>query len=417
MLKESIFDRKDVLAMQKFYSDIKIDVAMFGEFSITIDGHQLTNLKGRTKRVWMLIQYLIANRHKELTLDNIVEVLWEDNECGDPLNALKNLIYRARALLKELSGNDRLEFIKYEHNTYAWNNSFDCTVDSELFEQYCKQGRDISNSAHVRIENMKKALALYKGEFLPKSSYSSWVISSAAYYSALYNECVIKLCGLLIEEQRFAEIVEICEIALKYAPFEEAIHKMLLYGYISMGQRGQALDHYNEVVDLFYRELGVDITDSLRPIYKQLINSINHIEIDLSVINNDLREAAAAEGAFYCDYDVFKSIYRVQARTILRTGQSIYILLFTLTDPEGAIPQPEVAKVAVSRLKDSILYSLRKGDVVSSFSATQFIVMLPVITYENAQKVADRILQKFHFSYRKDNVTVSVRINPVDSVI
>ncbi len=401
---------------QNSTTDIKVEVTMLGEFSITVNGIQLTNLKGRTKRVWMLIEYLIANRKKDISLNQLVEVLWEEDECGDPLNALKNLIYRARSLLREIAHTGNAEFIKFERNTYAWNNEFDCTVDTEQMEEYRKQASDRSKSDEERIDLFKKALALYKGEFLPKTSYSTWVISAAAYYSTLYSECVMKVCSLLIEQQRFDETIEICESALVHAPFEEPIHKMLLYAFISTGQRNRALDHYNHVIDLFYRELGVDITDSMRPLYKQLINSIDHIEIDLSVIKNDLKEAAAANGAFFCDYDVFKSLYRVQARTILRTGQSIFIVLFTLTDQEGGIPEPEVTSLAVARLKDAILTSLRKGDAVASYSATQFIVMLPLISYENAQSVADRVLQKFRFEYRKGNVKITTRINAVDSV-
>lgn len=397
-------------------SDVKIEVNMLGEFSITINGNQLTNLKGRTKRVWMLIEYLLANRKKDISLEKIVEVLWDEYECGDPLNALKNLVYRARALLREISKDENAEFIKFERNTYSWNNAYDCVIDTEQFTDCWKQASDSSKPDEERIDSYKKAIALYRGEFLPKSSYSTWVISATAYYTTLYNECVLKVCSLLIDHQRFDEVRTICESALTYSPLEESIHKMLLYAYISTDQRNKALEHYNHAIDLFYKELGVDITDSMRPLYKQLINSINHIEIDLSVIKNDLKEAVATSGAYYCDYDVFKSIYRIQARALLRTGQAVFIVLITLTDLNGAIPEPEVAKLAVSRMKDAILTSLRKGDAVASYSATQFILMLPLTNYENAEMVTERVLQKFRFEYRKNNIKVTTRINAVDSV-
>ena len=397
-------------------SGTKIEVSMLGEFSITINGNQLTNLKGRTKRVWMLIEYLLANRKNDVSLEKLVDVLWEEGECGDPLNALKNLIYRARTVLKDLSKDETAEFIKFERNTYAWNNNFDCVIDTEQLVEFRNRAADRSKPDEERIDFYKKALALYRGEFLPKSSYSTWVISAAVHYATLHTDCVLKLCSLLMDHQRFEEIIQICESALVFAPMEESIHKLLLCAYISTGQRNKALTHYNSVIDLFYKELGVDISDSMRPVYKQLINSINHIEIDLSVIKSDLTEAYTAGGAYYCDYDVFKSIYRIQARTILRTGQSIFIVLFTLTDLNGEIPDPEVTKVAVGRLKDAILTSLRKGDAFASYSATQFIVMLPFINYENAEIVSNRILQRFRFEYRKNNVQVSTRINSVDSV-
>lgn len=395
-------------------SESKIKVTMFGEFSITINGHQLTNLKGRTKRVWMLIEYLIANRRNDISVETLTEVLWEEDECGDPLNALKNLIYRARELLKDLSQNPHEQYIEYIRNTYAWNNSYSCTVDTEQFVAFWKQGGDASQSGENRIEAYKSAIALYRGEFLPKSVYSRWVISQGTYYANVYSECNLKLCGLLIELRRFDEVVTVCEGALLLTPLEEPIHKLLLFAYISTGKRNKALDHYNYAVDLFYRELGVNISDSLRPLYKELINSINQVEMDLNVIKSDLKEAVAESGAYYCDYDVFKSIYRMQARSVARTGQSIFIVLFTVSDVNGEMPSQEVAKLAASRLKTAIMESLRKGDTVASYSSTQYVLMLPLINYENTEIVTGRILQKFHFLYRKDDVKISTRINVLD---
>ncbi|XOQ47814.1 MAG: Bacterial transcriptional activator domain protein [Eubacteriales bacterium] len=397
------------------FSQQKIEVNMLGEFSITINGHQLTNLKGRTKRVWMLIEYLLTNRHKDISIDKLIEVLWPEDECKDPLNALKNLVYRARELLKRLSQDSRAEYIQYIRNTYSWNNSYPCIIDTEQFVELIKQGADAAQDVETRISAYKDALALYRGEFLPKSAYSNWVISLSAYYANLYNESVQRVCRLLIQEHRFEEVIGICDAALTHSPLEESIHKMLLYAYLSTGQRNQALDHYNYVIQLFYKELGVDISESMRSLYKQLMNSINNVEMDLSVIKNDLQESADIRGAYYCDYDTFKSIYRIQARTVTRTGNSVYIVLFTLNDLEGGIPNPKIAKLAAERLKSSILESLRKGDVVSAYSNTQFIVMLPLINYENAEMVAKRVLQRFRFRYRRENVKVTTRINALDA--
>jgi DNA-binding SARP family transcriptional activator len=394
----------------------KIEVKLLGEFSITINGNQLANLKGRTKRVWMLIEYLIANRKKDVSLEKLVEVLWEEDECGDPLNALKNLIYRAREILKKLSQDETADFIQFVRNTYTWNNRYDCMIDTEQLADCWKLVNDSSKPDELRIQSCEQALALYRGEFLPKSSYSPWVISSAAYFATLYNDCVLNGCSVLIDHQRFPEVIHICETALTYAPLEESIHKMLLYAYISTGQRNKALDHYNYATELFYKELGVDISESLRPLYKQLINSINHVEFDLSVIKSDLKEIVETRGAYYCDYDAFKSIYRIQARMAMRTGLSIFIVLFTLSDQNGSIPEAEIAKLATGRLKEAILCSLRKGDTVASYSSTQFIAMLPLISYENAEMVTNRIIQKFRFLYRKDNVKVTTKINALDAI-
>lgn len=86
-----------------------------------------------------------------------------------------------------------------------------------------------------------------------------------------------------------------------------------------------------------------------------------------------------------------------------------------MTDNEGNILSNDTGKVPVERLKNAILTSLRQGDTVAAYSTSQFIIMLPLITYENAEMVVDRILQKFRFDYRRGNVRISTRISPLDA--
>lgn len=393
----------------------KIQVNMLGEFSITVNGKKLTYLKGRTKRVWMLIEYLLANRKKDVSLDMLEKVLWEEDECGDPQNALKNLVYRARKLLKKISSDDNLEFFTFVRNTYSWNNEYDCIIDTEQLVNCWKLVNDSSNTDEIRIQACKRALDLYRGEFLPKSSYSTWVISERAYFDTLYNDCVINGCRVLTENRQLDEAIHICETALIYTPLEESIHKMLLYAYISNNQQNKALDHYNDTIKLFRKELGMDLSETLHPIYKLLISKTGRVEVDINIIENDLKESAAIRGAYYCDYDVFKSVYRIQARIIMRTGAPAFIVLFTLSDLNGEIPEPDVVKPAMDSLKKAILCSLRKGDTVASYSVTQFIMMLPLINYDNTKMVANRILQKFQSLYRENNVKMTTRITVLDA--
>lgn len=391
-----------------------IKIKMFGDFSISINENVLPKLKGRTKRVWMLIQYLIANRSQTVPLDRLVEDIWDGKTCGDPENALKNLVYRARVLLRDLSGESKSQFIIFLNGTYIWNNKYECDVDTEKFMEYYSEAEKAYDTSSRRINSYKKMLETYQGCFLPKSAYSKWVVALDTRYSELYCRGVSTVCRILGKLDRYAEIASICESALKYFPYEQSIHKTLLSAYVSTGQRGKAFDHYNWATKLFYREFGVDLSDSLLPYYKELISSGSPVEPDLAAIKNDLREASGASGAYFCDYDSFKCIYRTQARMIARTGQSVFLALFTISSPEGDMPAASVYKSAAERLKNVVLANLRKGDTVSFYSATQFIVLLPLATYENVQCVVNRIIRKFRFDYRKDNVKLSVRISPLD---
>lgn len=393
-----------------------VQVKMLGEFSIWFAGRQITQNKGRVNRVWLLIEYLIANRKKDISTDRMIEALWNDDECGNPLNALKNLVYRARELLKELLPDDsHTEFIIFARNTYAWNNSLPCKIDTEQLEACWKDASNTNRSLEERIKKYMEALNIYKGEFLPKSSFYDWVISANVHYSTIYNECVIHVCNLMMGDHRFGDIIKVCENALTYSVYEEEIHKILLYAYINTNQFNKALKHYNYVSNLIYKEFGIDISSSFADIFKQIKGSLTNIELDLSVIKNDLKEACEERGAFYCDYDVFKSFYRVKVRSVCRTSQSVYLALFTLSDHSGHVSDSETNKTAREILKAAIISSLRKGDVVSSYSSMQFIVMLPMINFENVETVVNRIKTSFLSYYRKDDIQIMTKISPVES--
>ena len=85
---------------------------------------------------------------------------------------------------------------------------------------------------------------------------------------SLYNECVRRVSVILLDQDRYDEIVLICEQAVALYPFEEEIHKLLLYSYMKAGKINKALSHYEYISDMFHRELGVNITESFRSIYK-----------------------------------------------------------------------------------------------------------------------------------------------------
>lgn len=392
-------------------SQTKIKVNMFGEFSISINKHTATNLKGKTKRVWLLIQYLIVNRHRYVSTDEIIENIWPKGACKDPLNALKNLVYRAREILKKISGNKHAEYIQYINNSYRWNNSFNCIIDNEKFEKFLKCANDTSKSASVRIKAYKNAFQLYKGSFLPKSNYSTWVVMLRTEYEQMYIDAVLKVCELLYSTYKNLEAIEICKNALKIFPLDENIHKMLLYSYIYTGQRSEAIEHYNYVLDLFYKEFGIDISESLESVYKKMTHNIQNIEVDLNTIKKDLKEVSNISEAYFCDYEIFKAIYRVHSRLIERTGNVMFIILFTICDLNGLIANTDDVALAAEKLKSTIIHNLRKSDVVTAYSATQFIVMLPMINYENAEAVTKRVLKKFHYRYRHDDIKIQTRIS------
>lgn len=114
-------------------------------------------------------------------------------------------------------------------------------------------------------------------------------------------------------------------------------------------------------------------------------------QMDLSIIQNDLKEIMLTNGAYCQTYESFKRIYRFVARGLERTGQPVFVLLLTLICENGSTLPRQEADTEAERLKRVITFSLRRGDVFTRYSSTQFVVMLPGANQENARMISNRI--------------------------
>ena len=380
-----------------------IHVQLLGGFGLTVNGRTVEDTTSRSYQVWNLLSFFIANRQKALSQDEIITAIWLDDEIDNPSSALKNLVYRIRTML---TGHDfpyAKDLVIFQQGAYHYNNLLNTQVDSERFEQLCQEalkGAD-EEEPQVKLPLLLEAIDLYKGDFLPGSAYEGWVVPVKAYYHSLYMKCVYAVLEALHKLKNYEEIERICEQALKIEQLDEKVHKFLIYSQVKQGKQAQALAHYNHVTDLFYRELGVSPSRSLRNLYREITKSVNNVETDLSVIREDLDEAGEVSGAYYCEYEVFKNMYRVEARTAVRTGQAVFIALVTVTDVENKVPSATVLNETMSTLLRVVCRCLRKGDVVSRFSATQYVLMLPILTLENGYMVLERIAKSFHQRYGK----------------
>jgi len=114
-----------------------IRIQMLGGLYISRNGRVLSADISRTRQVSNLAGFLIANRNRELTQDDIINALWADEESENPANALKNLAYRLRNTLKALDNpGEKTSYIKIKRGVYSWNNDNPCVVDIEEIEKF-----------------------------------------------------------------------------------------------------------------------------------------------------------------------------------------------------------------------------------------------------------------------------------------
>lgn len=391
-----------------------VNISMFGGLSIQVGEVVIKNSSSRSYQLWNLLEYLIAFRHKAISTSEMYDALWDEDEVENPASALKNLVYRIRSVFSNYDLPFSKSVVTYVGGTYQWNSAIPCTVDIEVFESLYERASNTSLPQEMRIETYRQAIELYKGDFLASSNYKNWAVPVSSYYKSIYFKCVAEILRLLCEQERYGEAEEICQKALIVDQLEEVVHEYLILALSKQGQQAKAISHYKHAAGLFLNELGVHPSASLRNLYRQIAKSLQSVEIDIGIIQQDLKEIAPPEGAFYCEYETFKSIYQVLAREAPRTGQSIYVVLFTLTDQAGEMPDPEVRKQAMDGLYRAIQTNTRQCDVFARFSGSQYVLLLATNSLENCNTATGRIRKMLADSLRTSELEIHTTVKPLE---
>lgn len=374
-----------------------LDVKTLGKFELREDYIVLTESEIRSPMITKLLVHLLIYRKSPTTMEELIDALWEEGEVDNPAGALKNLMYRSRILLRDKFG--RSDFVITNRGSYQWNPDIEVGLDIERFEMLLEQtnteARDRSETAAVYEE----ALHLYHGDFMPAIKSLYWVTPLNAYYHSLFLASVKELLAIYAENGDYEKEESVCTEALRHNVVDETIYYYLINARIRSGKLMLAMKTYEDAVAQVDRELGVRSSKLLYDAYEELMAAQGGEDVNIAAIHDvakDLEENKP-EGVFLCGYPVFKEIYRLQIRRLLKEGGECQMLLLTIgsdADDTDKIAKFRVQN-AMERLEKVLISSLRMCDVATRYNDYQYIVLLPSCEASNCSMVSRRIKDNF----------------------
>lgn len=392
-----------------------LHIQMLGGFSIRQGDRSVDDRSNRMKKVWLLLAYLIFCRNSVTTQDNYLSLLQGagSDDSADPNGRVKAIFHRTRTMLNQINDTAGHDWIIRKNGTYAWNTDIPLTLDAEEFESLCKAGEAAADD-ESRLALYRQALDLYQGDFLPKLSMELWVMPINAYYHQMFLNVAEQALALMESREHWDDVSVLCEKVLKIEPYSEAVYQHLMRARIARKDRAGALHAYEKMSELLFSAFGVMPSEESRTLYREASREEERFTVPTASVRDQLKEPAAAKGALYCEYDFFKLLYQVQARTLLRSGDVIHIALFSIHGPKNKDLPRRSLDLAMNNLQALILGNLRQGDVVTRCSASQLIVMLPQANYENSCAVCQRILKAFIRQYPHSPANIHYSVQPLE---
>lgn len=368
----------------------RIEITLFGKFEIKMDGKPILENLSNTRKTKLFLSYLLLHKQKAVSHKELFELLWSGEDYANPGTALRTLLYRYRALIEKAGIEQLQNSIISRRSAYQWNQELDVAIDIFDFEDYSQIGLNRTLSQEKRRNCLKAAIDLYRGSLLPDSGAEHWVVPKAVYYRDLYIKDVIAYIEELKTERAYSSISEVCGKAIALVGTNE----LLSLEQKLAEQKGRA-------------------DDALQSRYEKTKKNIEDMEYVIGTVQNNMETDDADNTAYVCEYSVFRDIYHLQRRLLARTGDTMFLTLLTMGKAtEGEYEDLQNEKI-MSALLDCCCHELRCGDSICRYSDSQYAIMFPADSYENAIKIMERVKSAFGQTAADSELLLTYHIRPL----
>lgn len=394
----------------------RIQIKMLGHFAILVDGTDVVPQLSKSKKGLSLLQYLLLQDGAAVPNQQLYEVLWPSEESSNPESALKTLISRMRTILSKYS-ETLSRCIVTDRGSYRFNTALGIDVDLYEFRRLSATLLGKKTVAAEETPLYDRMVKVYRGDLLADgNAQEGWATAYHVELHEMYLKMVYRYVAALEEQENFDEVTYVCRKALEVDAFDEQMHLSLMNAMLKRGSINEALMQHKHATEIYYKYLGMQPTEAIQEFYKKIISADRSLDESLSYICDELKSGSKNVGAFVCEYAIFKEIYNLQVRNLERMDLSVYVMLVMLRDVDGNNIEPLKLNNLMNGLLGVMRQNLRKGDVVSQFSASQFALLLPMDAKESGAIVMERIKRAFYRQYPRSNVILSYRISDLDKV-
>ena len=381
----------------------KIYVQMLGGFSLTV-GDKILDLGNNSKANFLKLTEIVMLRgFGGVSKRDLIDGIFGHKALLDENNSLNNLLHQARTQLKK-AGMPGKKIIDGKRGVYApeIHPDHEYVLDVQEFEDICIKAKN-EKKEEKKLSLYRKAFAIYKGELLPEFATDYWVILESVRLKRLYDDVIDFLGKHYKNKEEYEELFELYDKANKIYP-DNGWQIEMIDALILRKDYKTAYELYTKCAHYYQDELEVPIPEALRSCYDRLSDNVRVVtddirQIQANIVRKDekLKSEMGAKklGAYLCPFTSFIDVYHVLRRNLERRGSSIFMMLCTLVDYEGKpIHNQDKLNARAEILEQSLSEGLRKGDVYTKYSPSQYLILLIGTKREDCAIIYQRISRR-----------------------
>lgn len=234
-----------------------------GRFEVVADGHVLEFERKTPKKPLRLLTALVAFGPREVPEQQLVDVLWPDEEGDTAHNALTMTVLRLRRLLGEN------ELIRQQGGKLSIDRQ-KCWVDAWAFEEHLARSQwERARTAELPLA-LEQILRLYNGDFAPDENGEPWTVPARERLRAKFIHALGVLGKDLEVLGKHDEAIAWYLKGLDADAVVEAFYQGLMRCYAALDRRTEAIATYRRLRQTLSVTLGLRPSACTEKLYQSL---------------------------------------------------------------------------------------------------------------------------------------------------
>ncbi len=250
----------------------KIEVSLMGPFMLRLGIEEVNDRTWQRDKAKELFVYLLLNRGRYVPKEEIIRALWD---ISDEKSADRDFKVALNALLKVLephrSARENSFFVVRKQTMYRLNPDADIRIDLDTFRRYTEIGL-LEHSPLVAVEQLLKAIALYKGPLFEEKLAIDWLSEEREQVEQQYIDVIERLAQTYTRLREFRKTVYWAEKLLRIDHTWEEAYRLLMFAHFQLQNRPQAVKWYNKCKIILEEELDIHPMETTEQMYKMIMS-------------------------------------------------------------------------------------------------------------------------------------------------
>jgi DNA-binding SARP family transcriptional activator/tetratricopeptide (TPR) repeat protein len=218
---------------------------------VEVDARPL-EIRGAKPRALLLL--LLAQANQVVSVDRLVDALWEDAEPQRATATLQTHLSGLRRLFTTHGA--RLPIVTRSPG-YVLETAAD-GLDAGVFERHLAEARNHLNRPDQKERHLRAALDQWRGPAFGEFADTVWARPFAVRLEEMRLQATENLCDIRLRLGESAELIAGLEDAVSETPLRERLWELLILALYRSGRQGDALRAYGRIRRELGEELGIE---------------------------------------------------------------------------------------------------------------------------------------------------------------